>query len=134
MASLAAAGAVILTPLSQSSLLSLPKPPLPAISLRRLSLTPLRFSSSSHLSSRIVAAAAGEKAREDTALDIEIGGGEGGSDKGRFGGGSGGGGGEGSSGEGEGEEKEKKMSGMSMSQKLTLGYAALIGGKLTVSL
>ncbi|KAH0455841.1 hypothetical protein IEQ34_015873 [Dendrobium chrysotoxum] len=42
--------------------------------------------------------------------------------------GDGGDGGEGSKGEGEGESgKEKKVSGMSMSQKLTLGYAAVVG-------
>ncbi|KAG1334426.1 putative protein FATTY ACID EXPORT 2, chloroplastic [Cocos nucifera] len=61
------------------------------------------------------------------------------------GGGDGGGGGEGSSGgggggdgddrggdpedsEGGSDKDKKKMSGMSMSQKLTLGYAALVGG------
>ncbi|XP_020590879.1 protein FATTY ACID EXPORT 2, chloroplastic [Phalaenopsis equestris] len=44
------------------------------------------------------------------------------------GGGDDGGGGEGGKSEGEGESgKGKKVSGMSMSQKLTLGYAALVG-------
>lgn len=45
------------------------------------------------------------------------------------GGGGGGGGDNNDKGEGGSEENNKKMSGMSMSQKLTLAYAALVGGK-----
>jgi hypothetical protein len=39
------------------------------------------------------------------------------------------GGGDNDKGEGGSDENSKKMSGMSMSQKLTLAYAALVGGK-----
>lgn len=67
-------------------------------------------------------------------IQPEIGGG---GDRGGFGdkgGGGGGGGGDGDNnsnnkGDDEGEEQNsKKMGSMSMSQKLTLGYAALVGG------
>lgn len=60
-----------------------------------------------------------------------FGGGRGGEGNNNSGGGGGGGGGKGDQ-EGEGESKDgkKKMAAMSMSQKLTLGYAALVGGML----
>lgn len=60
-----------------------------------------------------------------------FGGGRGGEGNNNSGGGEGGGGGKGDQ-EGEGESKDgkKKMAAMSMSQKLTLGYAALVGGML----
>jgi hypothetical protein len=63
------------------------------------------------------------------AKEPELGGG-GGSEGGSGGSGSGGAGGSGDpQGEGEGEGEEEKMGeGLSMSQKLTLAYAALVGG------
>uniref|UniRef100_A0A7N0VEI9 Uncharacterized protein n=1 Tax=Kalanchoe fedtschenkoi TaxID=63787 RepID=A0A7N0VEI9_KALFE len=62
-----------------------------------------------------------------SALDVEFGGGDDGGSKGGKGyGGGGGGGNEGEGGEEEDAEAAKKT-GMSMSQKLTLGYAALVG-------
>lgn len=66
----------------------------------------------------------------DSEIQPDIGGGDGGSFSGGRGGGGGGGGG-GSGGEGESSEEEssegKKKMAMSMSQKFTLGYAALVG-------
>jgi hypothetical protein len=63
---------------------------------------------------------------EDTELDGGDAGGGGG--RGDENGGSGGGRGDGSGGEGGESEKPKKKSGLSMSQKLTLAYAILVGG------
>lgn len=64
--------------------------------------------------------------------DINVSGGGGGDDGGSGNGGGGGRGKDESKGNGEGgseDRDEKKMGGgMSMSQKLTLGYAALVGG------
>ncbi|KAK9989782.1 hypothetical protein SO802_030021 [Lithocarpus litseifolius] len=64
-------------------------------------------------------------------IQPDIGGGGDGGDSGDKGGGGGGGGGDGDNnnkGDDEGEEQNsKKMGSMSMSQKLTLGYAALVG-------
>uniref|UniRef100_A0A0A9DB99 Uncharacterized protein n=1 Tax=Arundo donax TaxID=35708 RepID=A0A0A9DB99_ARUDO len=95
---------------SQSSLLLLP---------RRASPVPISIS----LRSRLLAAVATK--------EPELGGG-GGSEGGDGAGGSGGGGGDsdprGGGQEGEGEEEGEKMGeGLSMSQKLTLAYAALVG-------
>lgn len=59
--------------------------------------------------------------------DIGGGGGGWGGGDGNSGGGGGGGGDREEDSEGGDQEKEKKTSGMSMSQKLTLGYAALVG-------
>ncbi|KAM1047433.1 hypothetical protein ACFX2C_026791 [Malus domestica] len=68
---------------------------------------------------------------KDIGIEPVAGGGDGGGEFGGRGGGGGGGGGGGdnSEGKGEGEEgpEESKKKGMSMSQKLTLGYAALVG-------
>lgn len=67
--------------------------------------------------------------------DIGGGGGSGGEKFGGGGGGDGGGGDSKDDGEGDSKDesgKEKKMA-MSMSQKLTLGYAALVGGDLPCS-
>ncbi|XP_068343245.1 protein FATTY ACID EXPORT 2, chloroplastic-like [Pyrus communis] len=67
---------------------------------------------------------------KDIGIEPVAGGGDGGGDfGGRGGGGGGGGGGDNSEGKGESEEgpEESKKKGMSMSQKLTLGYAVLVG-------
>lgn len=66
-------------------------------------------------------------------VEVEGGGGDGtGGGEGSGGGGDGGGGddrgGDPEDSEGGSDEDKKKMSGMSMSEKLTLGYAALVGG------
>lgn len=122
-----AISAAIATPISPSSLLSLSKTfPL---SPHRLSL---RLSPpSSPLTSRFVAAVAGEKSSDDTELVVEVGGGKGGGGgEGRFGGGGGSDSNSDGGDEESGKEEEMKMSGMSMSQKLTLGFAALVGGDL----
>lgn len=78
--------------------------------------------------------------KEVVNIEPDTGGGSGNGfgDRGGNGGGGGGGGGGGDNrneGEGEGEshEKSKKM-GLSMSQKLTLGYAALVGGQKLLTL
>lgn len=68
---------------------------------------------------------------ESTQLDTATGGGDGDGFSNRGGsGGGGGGGGDSNNNDNEGgsEENSKKMAGMSMSQKLTLVYAALVGG------
>ena len=70
-----------------------------------------------------------EDVQEPPELDVNGGGGDHRGDE--NGGGGGGGGGDGS--DGDGDEKKKK-SGLSMSQKLTLVYAILVGGQCTLSL
>ncbi|CAB4318405.1 unnamed protein product [Prunus armeniaca] len=67
---------------------------------------------------------------KDIGIEPATGGGGGGGDFGGRGGGGGGGGGDNSDDKGEGEEgpeEKREKKGMSMSQKLTLGYAALVG-------
>lgn len=69
-------------------------------------------------------------------IEPEIGGGDGGEFGRRDSGGGGGGGGGGDNSNDRGEEgpdDSSKKKGMSMSQKLTLAYAVLVGGKLTGS-
>lgn len=76
-----------------------------------------------------------DSATKKNDVELDSGGGSGGGFSGNEGGGGGGGGGgdDNNRGDGDGESHEeggepKKMA-MSMSQKLTLGYAALVGGK-----
>ncbi|WOL08519.1 protein FATTY ACID EXPORT 2, chloroplastic [Canna indica] len=103
-------------------------------------VVPFRFPSLHRPKSRrLVTAASGDSDDTDIELDVELGGGEGfdGPDHSAGGGGGGGddesgtGGGnfdDGDEGEPDKGEKNKgETNGMSMSQKLTLGYAALVG-------
>uniref|UniRef100_A0A0D9WAG7 Uncharacterized protein n=1 Tax=Leersia perrieri TaxID=77586 RepID=A0A0D9WAG7_9ORYZ len=106
------------SPISQSSLLLL-RPRAPST---------LSFRSSSPPGSRLLLVAVA--AKEPELGGSEGGGGAGGDGSGSFGGGGGGNGEEprGGGEEGEEEEEEKKMGqGLSMSQKITLAYAALVG-------
>lgn len=101
----------------------------PSSAIKRI--PPSFFSSSASAS----ATRLGFKIRSVSKEGEEVGGeglGGGGGDEGNKNSGGGEGGGREGDQEGEGESKDgkKKMAGMSMSQKLTLGYAALVGGML----
>lgn len=81
----------------------------------------------------------GDSANKQVDIELDTGGGSGDGfgDRGDSGGGGGGGGGGGDNnrdkgdGEGESHEKSGKKMALSLSQKLTLGYAALVGGMYT---
>ncbi|RWR95792.1 protein FATTY ACID EXPORT 2, chloroplastic [Cinnamomum micranthum f. kanehirae] len=102
----------------------------PSSAIRRI--PPSFFSSSASASASASATRLGFKIRSVSKEGEEVGGeglGGGGGDEGNKNSGGGEGGGREGDREGEGESKDgkKKMAGMSMSQKLTLGYAALVG-------
>lgn len=133
---------------SQSSLVLLrPKLGLPSpvsalqstntISYQRLSISPRRIATSiavvsSDSKSPTITANTTDSTKQE--IEIDYGGFGGGGENLGGGGGGGGGGGDDNKNEGGGESEEesgkKKNAGMSMSQKLTLGYAALVGGTL----